>query len=364
VRSLRGGRLSYWVCVLCVGALGVGVVIGWCSVASAQDRQRVLVLEPAAPTSLEYELLTRLSGELGAAGMEVIRMPLAPGSDPASAVVTQGIELGPVAAFATKEDPAQDGSANARSTLRLWLSDRVTGTLLVEDGQEREGSLVASSLAVQGFELLQARVADWQWRRSAPPLPEPPPPVAPPPPPPRDAELTVVLYAGLLYDAPSGGAALTPMARVAYAPGLARGVADAVDLHARLSVAGFGAATVLDASERQVDVVQSFALLEGVVTLDSGGWLRPYASAGAGAYRVEVSGISAGAVVGRAEDTLSPLGGAGLGLLAQPFSHWVAQVEAQGLFAISPTAIDIGATRAATLGRPLLILSIGVGVAL
>jgi hypothetical protein len=363
VRSLRGGRLSVWLCAL-------GVAVGSCEVANAQEqeqeRERVLILEPAAPTSLEYELLTRLSGELGAAGLDVIRLPLAPDSDPARAVATQGSELGPVAAFATKEDAAEAGSSNAGSRLRLWLSDRVTGTLLVEEGRELEGSLVASSLAVQGFELLQARVADWQWRRSAPPVPDraPPPTVAPQAPPPPDAELTLMLYAGLLYDAPSGGAALTPMARVAYAPGRARGIADAVDLHARLSLAGFGAPTVLDASARQVDVMQSFALLEGVVTLHPGGWLRPYASAGGGAYRVEVDGVSAGVVVGRSEDTLSPLGGAGLGLVAQPFSHWVAQVEAQGLFAVRPTAIDIGATRAATLGRPLLIFSIGVGVAL
>lgn len=322
----------------------------------------MIVLEPAAPTPLEHELLTRLIGELGAAGIEVLRVPLPPGSDPAAEVATRGSELSVVAAYATREDPADPGSGV--KTLRLWLADRVTGTVLAEDGQDDETSSLASSLAVQGFELLRAREAEWGWRRTSPPPPPPPPPPAPPvvpPPSPVEAELTAAMHVGLLLDAPTGGSALTPMARVSYEPAFTRGLG-AFDVGVRLSVAGFGTPTVVEAPDRRVDVVQSFALLDGVVTLDGGGWLHPFASGGAGAYHVDVNGVGSGPIVGRSEKTMSPIAAAGFGLEVQPWRHWVGVLEAQGLFALHPTAVEASGTRAATFGRALLVFSFGLGV--
>jgi hypothetical protein len=327
------------------------------------------VLEPTTPTALERELLTRLTGELGAAGLEVIRRPLSLGSDAATAVISEGSELAPIAAFATKETPRADEPAQSGSSLRLWLSDRVTGTVLVEDGKEVDGSSVASSLAVQGFELLQARVAIWRWRRTDAPTPAAPAPAPKPPPPvlpaPRASdELSAAMHVGLLYDAASGGTAFTPMIRLVYTPALTRSATIGVDLGARLSVAGFGEATVLAARGRQIDVVQSFALVESVVSLNSEGWLRPFGSAGAGAYRVDVDGVGSAGAVGRSVDTLSAIAAAGVGLAAYPLRHWILHVEAQGLFAFQPTAVQVGSTRAATLGLPLFVFSIGCGMAL
>src|SRR5262245_12307848 len=83
------------------------LIAGWSAAVGAQEnppeKQRVIVLEPVAPTPLEHELLTRLTGELGAAGIEVLRLPLPAGSDPASLVATEGSELDAVAAYATRE---------------------------------------------------------------------------------------------------------------------------------------------------------------------------------------------------------------------------------------------------------------------
>jgi hypothetical protein len=331
----------------------------WCLPAGAQQ-PRVIVLEPAAPTPLEHEFLTRLTGELSAAGIEVLRVPLPAGSDPATAVATEGGELSAVAAYAAREDAANPGSRV--KTLRLWLADRVTGAVLAEDGQDDDASSLASSLAVQGFELLRAREAEWGWRRSAPPPPPPPPAVPAPvaPPPPVEAELTAAMHVGLLLDAPTGGSALTPMARVSFEPAFAREVG-VFDLGVRLSLAGFGAATVVEAPDRHVDVVQSFALLEGVITLDEGGWLHPFASGGGGAYHVDVNGVGGGEIVGRSEKTMSPIAAAGVGLEVQPWRHWVGVLEAQGLFALHPTAVETSGTRAATFGRALLVFSFGLG---
>jgi hypothetical protein len=151
------------------------------------------------------------------------------------------------------------------------------------------------------------------------------------------------------------------VARISYEPAVARRLG-VVDLGVRLSLAGLGAPTVVEAPERRVDVVQSFGLLEGVVTLDGGGWLHPFASGGAGMYHVEVDGVGSGEIVGRSEDTMSPIGSAGVGLELQPWRHWIGLFEAQGLFALHPTAVEASGTRAATFGRALLVFSFGVGV--
>jgi hypothetical protein len=338
------------------------LVVGRCAPAGAQEKQRVIVLEPAQPTPLEHELLTRLTGELGAAGIEVLRVPLPPGSDPAAAVATLGSELAAVAAYAAREVPSTEPASSVR-TLRLWLADRVTGTVLAEDGQDDDASSLASALAVQGFELLRAREAEWGWRRTVAPPPPPPPVAAPvvPPPPAVEAELSAAMHVGLLLDAPTGGSALTPMARISNEPAVARRLG-VVDLGVRLSLAGFGSPTVVEAPDRRVDVVQSFGLLEGVVTLDGGGWLHPFASGGAGVYHVDVDGVGSGEIVGRSEDTLSPIGSAGVGLELQPWRHWIGLLEAQGLFALHPTAVEASGTRAATFGRALLVFSFGLGV--
>jgi hypothetical protein len=342
------------------------LVAGWHGLGAAREqarwRERVLVLVPESPTPLEHELVTRLAGELGAAGIEVVRLPLPPGSDPAALVATHGSELGAVAAYATREEASRE-PASAAKTLRLWLADRVTGTVLAEAVRDADASSLASSLAVQGFELLQAREAEWRWLRTAaqPPAPPVAPSLPPPTAPPVAARLTAAMQLGLLLDAASGGSALTPMARVSYEPSFARGLG-ALDVGERVSLAGFGAPTVLDAAARRVDVVQSFALLEGMVALDGSDWLHAFATAGAGAYHVDVNGIGGGELVGRSEATLSPLGSAGLGLELQPWRHWIGLVEAQALFALHPTAVEAEQTRAATFGRTLLVFSLGLGV--
>jgi len=257
-----------------------------------------------------------------------------------------------------------DSAPQQGPTLRLWLYDRVANVLLSRDAPALEGSAAASLLAVQGVELLQARVADWRWK--PPPAPEPAP--APPPPPPSvparaHAELLSTLHVALLWDSDSGGVAPSPLLRLAYIAGAPRDGSLQVDFAARLSVAALGAATELGPPERHVEVVQSFALLEGVIVLAPGGWLRPFGALGAGAYHVSVEGVTDGPAVGRSEDTWSPMAGLGIGLDARPLGPLVALLEAQGLLALHGTAVDDGATRVATFGRPLLVFSAGLGVA-
>jgi hypothetical protein len=329
----------------------------------AQERYRVLVLSPAASTPLERELSSRLKGELAAAGFDTVSLPLAPGADPESAVAVDGQELEAAAAFAVGSISVEGAAPQRGAQLRLWLYDRVAKVLVSRIGPELEGSAAPSLLAVQGVELLQARVADGRWRSPTVPETPPPPPPAPASVPVRThAEFIATLNVGLLWDTGSGGVAPSPLLRLAYVTGAPQDGVH-VDFGARISVAALGAASVLGPPERHVDVVQSFALLEGVAVLDPGGWLRPFGALGAGAYHVSVEGVTEGPAVGRSEDTWSPMAGLGIGLDARPLGPLVALLEAQGLLALHGTAVDYGAARVATFGRPLLVFSAGLGVA-
>ncbi len=320
----------------------------------------MVVLQPATPTAREGELLTRLKGELGAAGFEVRSLSLALGADPEHAVAVQGNELDPVATFAVAELEADpEAPRDAGSRLQLWLSDRIQGVTLRQFGRDRgDASQAANLLAVQGVELLQARVADWRWQ----PEPQPPPRDEPAPAPVQArAQVTATVDLGVFLEAASGGATLTPLARISYSDEL-EGLD--VELGARLSVAGLGTPTVLRAPLREVEVGQNFALLEGVLAFSPGGWLRPYASLGAGAYRVTVEGVGHQQAIGRSRATWSAAGAVGVGLSAHPFRPLVCKLEAQGLFALRPTTVQIDGADVASFGRPLLVFSFGVGASL
>lgn len=336
--------------------------MAWTERASADAPYRVVVLQPVTPTAREGELLTRLKGELGAAGFEVHGLSLSPGADPEHAVTVQGHELDPVATFAVAELVADSETPrDAGSRLQLWLSDRIQGVTLRQVGPDRgDVSQAANLLAVQGVELLQARVADWRWQpEPQPPLREAPAPglvIQGPP-----AQVTATVDLGVLLEAASGGAALTPLARISYSDELQGWD---VELGARLSVAGLGTPTVLQAWLREVEVGQDFALLEGLLAFNPGGWLRPYASLGAGAYRVSVEGVGHEQAIGRSHATWSAAGTVGAGISAHPFRPLLCKLEAQGLFALRPTTVQIDSADVTSFGRPLLVFSFGVGASL
>jgi hypothetical protein len=330
--------------------------------ASAEEPYRVVVLQPAAPTERERELVARLKGELGAAGFAVFGLSLAPGGDPQKAVLVDGSELEPAAAFAIAErGMAAPAPTEASPRLQLWLSDRVKGGRIREVGEERKDSAPAQLLAVQGVELLQARVADGRWQPERDRLSRAP---APPLPVSHGGHFTTTVELAGLLQPSMREAALTPLVRVSYVRQSDLGLGFDVGLGARLSAAGLGPPMVLRASLREVEVEQSFALLEGVVAFDPDGWIGPFATLGAGAYQVSVEGLGREQAIGRSDATWSAAGALGLGLALSPFRPLVCELEAQGLFALHPTEVRVDAVEVASYGRPLFVLSIGLGVSL
>jgi len=336
----------------------------WAPFASGQDAPRVLVLEPAEPNPRERELSTRLKGELGAAGFEVLIQSLPTEGDLRVAVVVQGSELAPVAAFAiassaTEIEPGQEYMVG----LQLWLSDRIEGAIILQAAEDgRGGPKAVSLLAVQGVELLQARVAASKLKTEIrPPQLDAPPPE---PEPDRGARIRFGAGIGVFLEAGTGGTAPSPLLRLGSSWPVQFGAHQSVELGVRLSAAGFGKATVIVAPELHVDVMQSFAVAELVGASSAEAPFRGSLSLGGGAYRVEVEGVGAAEAVGRLEDTWSPVAVAGAGLSLHALSPWYVELEGQGLFAVRPTSVQIAEESVATFGRPLFLVSLAIGVSL
>jgi hypothetical protein len=357
----RGVLLCLW---LSFGVLGL-----WSAPARSQQAPRVLVLEPAEPNPREHELSTRLKGELGAAGFEVMSQSLPGDGDLRVAVVVQGSELGPVAAFAiaSTANETEPGEQPAFG-LQLWLSDRIEGAIILQAAEDgRGGAKAVSLLAVQGVELLQARVAASKLQTAAhPPEVDMTPPAAPPSEPDRRVRFRLAAGIGVFLEGSSGGTAPSPVLRMSSSWPLPVTEQHAVELGVRLTAAGFGKATVIQAPSLHIDVMQSLVLGEVVGASSADAPVRAFASLGGGAYRVEVEGVGAEQAVGRLQDAWSGILSAGAGISIHALSPWYLELESQGLFAMPATSVRMDSTSAtlATFGRPLFLFSLGIGVSL
>lgn len=356
-------RSSVFLCAwLWFGVLGLWSLPAW-----SQQSPRVLVLEPAQPNPRERELSTRLKGELGAAGFEVMSQPLPVDGDLRVAVAVQGSELDPVAAFAiastaNETDPGEQPAFG----LQLWLSDRVEGAIILQAAEDgRGGAKAVSLLAVQGVELLQARVAasKLQTELRPPELDAPPPPPSQPE---RSVRFRLGAGIGVFLEGSSGGTAPSPVLRMSSSWPILVTEQHAIELGIRLSAAGLGKATVIQAPSLQIDVMQSLVLGEVIGATSADAPVRAFASLGGGAYRVEVEGVVAEQAVGRLQNTWSGTATAGAGVSLHALSPWYLELEGQSLFAMSTTSVRMNSasTTLATFGRPLFLFSLAIGVSL
>lgn len=315
--------------------------------ARAQEPQRVLVLERAVVGELEQEALSRLKGELRSLDFEVITLPLAAERDPEQAVNADGGELAPIAAFAL----AAHGAG-----LRLWMSDRVAHRLSVQDWAEADERL-AATVALQGVELVRARLAE---PAPAPPprdvvTPPPPPAFAPPAPGPR---LQAQAGVALALEPDARLQSFLPLVRVSLGARLSALCACAGGV--RVGAGAFGTALRLEDDGGSARVTQTLLLADLVLELWPDAALRPFAALGGGVDRRRVEGRAGTGFIARTEDALSPLGSAGLGLVADTFGPLALSLESQALIAARPARVQIADSLAATLGRPSFLISLGL----
>lgn len=155
-------------------------------VAEAQSSRRVVVIHPPAADDIRTEAVTRVQGELTAAGFDVVHVLEKEGTDVLLAVDAAMKEMQPLAVFAIFAPPP---SASGEATAQILFSDGAKGRTLIErmplDRQHPDHE--AKVLAVRAVELLKANLAEF-WveadRVGAPPVALPVVPKAESAPPP------------------------------------------------------------------------------------------------------------------------------------------------------------------------------------
>jgi hypothetical protein len=326
----------------------------------ADPQHRVVVARPASADAVTVEALARVTGELKAAGFETVSILVEPGVDERTTVETIGRDVNPVAAFAIFPGPKSSGQATAE----IWVSDRQKGTATVQrmrvDPQDADRS--AAVLAVYAVELLKASLVEL-WVPEARRKVEPPPP-----PPPTDvapaygrpyalAGFGLELAGGVLAHAGGLDPTWTPTLRVSF--GGARG------LGVRIGVTAGGQRSSVANGAGSARLSHQLATVQALYAFRPGSRVQPFLAAGAGAYRIGVSGVSAvqPAWLDRSTQGWSAAIDAAAGLTIALGEHIALIASAEALLLLPHPVIDLGRgsdARVGQAGRPALLVTAGI----
>ena len=338
---------------------------------TAEYRHRVLVLERATGSDSDHEIITRVRAELGAAGFEVMVLPVTE-EDPKAAVESAGRELHPASVLLVERIVSSDKQRGAGA--ELWLADRMLRKTVVlrlkgEDtpapGSDSAtgGSREAARVAVQAVELVKARLAELQvTREQAPPVPPPaPPPRAPPPPQLRGATPNLTAGVGLLEGFQKGQQSVTPVLRLGVAlPERLTGEILAIDV--RGSFVGLGTSARIEHGDGAATLRHTAVGLDVVMRFVPHRRIQPFVSLGAGLLALDVAGDARAPYFNDSRRTLSGLVNASGGVWLQPIRGFGLVLEGQLLNAWSKTVVRIADEDAAEVAAPLLLLNAGLMV--
>ena len=341
-------------------------IVSWLVSAKASyagPERRVVLLRPIAHDEVTTMALARIKGELMAAGFEVTLVPQREELAPRNAVETAAPDLKPLAVFAIFHDEAKGGT---HWTAEIWVADRVVDRTSVERMRldNAEPGRGAAVLAVRAVELLKASLAEfWTTAPERPRLPPTPMPVRSPverpsPPAHRPAVSEGVAAQaafGMLYSFGEIGPVWTPLLALAY--GSRQGIG------ARVTIGGLGSSAIVETPEGTGRIEQQFATLEGFIMSRWDGSLQLFASAGVGAYRVQVEGTGVYPYRGKTGEGGSLLTGLGVGLAAEIYPHIALIVEAEGYWAWPSAVVRVANTDAGRRYWPLLLARTGIGIA-
>jgi hypothetical protein len=357
---MREGRMHrhqlifrVWLCVL--GWLAIGTF------SHAGTERRVVLLRPSAADEVTAMALTRIKGELIAAGFEVTMVPQREELPARHAVENAAPELKPLAVFAIFHDPAKIGTS---SLAEIWVSDRIVDRTSVErmrlDSDEPERG--ATVLAVRAVELLKASLAEFWTTPQAAPTRAPLRPRAAPAESPavaRQPALNEGVAAqaafGMLYSFGEIGPVWTPLLGVSY--GTRSGIG------ARMTFGGLGSDAIVETAEGTARIDQQFGTLEAFVTSRWRGSVQAFASAGVGTYRVGARGTAVEPYRGKSGQAWSLLTGAGVGIAVEVYPQVALIIEGQGWWAWPPTTVRIFDTDVGRRHWPVLLARTGIGLA-
>jgi hypothetical protein len=340
--------------------------------ALAEYRHRILLLERVSSDDADHEITTRVRAELGAAGFEVVVLPVSE-EDPKQAVESAGRELHPASVLLVERlPPDDDANVKAAAGAELWLADRMLRKTVVlrlkpADGDasvDRAGasSREAARVAVQAVELVKARLAELSVTRehqAAAPPPErlPPAPVREL----RGAHPNLTAGLGLLEGFQKGQQALTPVLRLGVALP-ERWTGEILALDVRGGFVGLGRAARIEHGPGAATLRHTAVALDAVVRFMPRRRVQPFVSLGGGLLALDVAGEAPEPYRNDSERTLSGLLNASGGLWLQPVSGFGLALEGQLMDAWSKTIVRIAGKDAAEVAAPLLLVSAGLMV--
>jgi hypothetical protein len=337
--------------------LAFAVIASWALPLGATSSNRVVLLATEGEQDLAaLELLARVRGELHAAELDVVLLPLPADADLRVAVESSARELGPAAVIAVRYlRPESSEPAGAE----VWISDRLSNTTLMQVVRLSAQPVdPAARLAVQVAEVLKARLALLWVKPEAPQPPRPaPPPVLPAPAPPP-VHSGFLLGLGLEFARHSSGnvSSWLPALHVGYEPPASAWSSPSF----RLSAAWTPVETTLERSNGAAHIRQTLLVAQALIRFLPRAAVQPLISAGLGAYQVRVRGDAEAPYTSSTTATWSAATTFGTGLWIQPKGNTVWLLEAQGLAAWSATEVRVEQERVATLGFPAFLLSTSI----
>jgi hypothetical protein len=320
-------------------------------VARAAPSHVVAVVRPLDPGPMITEVVTRVRGELVAAGFQVALVDHVPGIDPGVELRTVARHLHPLAIFGIFEQP-ESGAAD------VWIADLVIGKTLVQrvEPDPREGAPGKEGSSVQALravELLRASLLELVVERSnlaQAPAPPPPRDVAEAPlrepsaQPPRASSIGFEAGAAVLHSFEGIGPAVLPLLRVVYQP------MPRVSL--RLTASGLGTRPSVEAPGGQASVAQEFGLFEVAPVLLADSLVRPLLSVGVGAYHLQAEGAATAPYEASTQQVWTAVFDAGGGAYLAAGRHFGLALEAHVLFTSTSPVVRIAQLEAGSAGRP------------
>lgn len=332
------------------------------SSAQAQYRHRVLLLQHADEDAESQEVTTRVRGELGAAGFDVLVLPTQE-DDPQRAVESAGRDMHPAAVLLVERLVRSETGEQQAGGTELWLSDRMLRKTVVlrlkpEDTAAAGG---ATRIAVQAVELVKARLAELSLTREN--APKPPAPCEVPPVvvenKTRGARPNLTAGVGWLQGFQKGQHALTPLLRLGVAlPEGLTGQSLAVD--ARASFVGLGESARIEHAPGAAKLRYTIVGLDAVARFWPRGQVQPFVALGAGLMVLDVVGDAPEPYRNTLSRTRTGLVNASAGLWLQPLAGFGMTLEGQVLGAWSKTVVRIVSEDATEVAAPLLLLSGGL----
>jgi hypothetical protein len=310
---------------------------------------RVVLLRSGSGDALARQAETLLGAELRASGFEVVTRERASDQDLRADIEAAAGALRPIAVLAI--------AAAGEAAAEIWLSDRVTGKLVIRRIDAGGDGDAAASLALRAVELLRGSLLEITVEAPLRPEARPtlPPDVA------RFVASTAPGHRAWFVEGLglSLGAAVfgTPTSLgPTYAPALRLSYGARRRLCVRLSVMGpgsVGQASVHDgeALVGTARVHQDLLLLEAMLAFRREARIQPFLSAGAGLHRVRVAGTGGSPLFpGNQGTSLGAALDAGAGLALRLGNRAALVLEAHAVGILPATDVAVADQRAVRVG--------------